>query len=82
MFMELSSHLLDYKSRTFSFTQIIDVTEKEKALQQLKESQDKLSTATKIARLGYWQLKADGTNRYWSDEVYEIWGRSREENLL
>jgi len=82
MFMELSSHILDYKGRTFSFTQVIDVTEKEKALMQLKESQDKLSTATKMARLGYWQLKADGTNRYWSDEVYEIWGRSREEFIV
>ena len=82
MFMELSSHLLDYKNRTFSFTQVIDITEKEKALKQLKESQDKLRTATKIARLGYWQLKADGTNRYWSDEVYEIWGRLREEFIV
>jgi len=82
MFMEVSSHLLNYKNKTFSFTQVIDVTEKEQALAQLKESQDKLRTATKIARLGYWQLKADGTNRYWSDEVYEIWGRKRNEFIV
>ena len=82
MFMEVSSHLLDFRNQTFCFTQVIDVTAKEQALAQLKESQDKLSTATKIARLGYWQLKADGTDRYWSDEVYEIWGRKREEFII
>ena len=82
MFMEVSSHLLNYSDKTFSFTQVIDVTEKEQALVQLKESQAKLKTATKIARLGYWQLKADGTDRYWSDEVYEIWGRKREEFII
>ncbi|MDP9079641.1 MAG: PAS domain-containing sensor histidine kinase [Bacteroidota bacterium] len=38
----------------------------------------KLRTAVAIARLGYWQINLDGTNRYWSDEVYSIWGVTRE----
>jgi len=78
MFMEVSGHLINYHGRKVSFIQLNDLTEKENALAQLEESQAKLRTATKIARLGYWQLKADGTERYWSDEVYEIWGVSRE----
>jgi len=78
MYMEVSGHLIDYHGRMVSFIQLNDLTEKEHALAQLEESQAKLKTATKIARLGYWQLRADGTQRYWSDEVYEIWGVSRE----
>ncbi len=78
MFMEVTGHLIEYNDRKVAFIQVTDLTEKEAALAQLKESQAKLRTATKIARLGYWQLRADGTDRYWSDEVYEIWGISRD----
>ena len=78
MFMEISGHLINYNGRKVSFIQVNDLTEKEQALAQLKESQVKLKTATKIARLGYWQLRADGSERYWSDEVYEIWGVTRQ----
>ena len=52
--------------------------EKEKAVLKLKESESRLHTAMKIGRLGYWQLKADGSDRYWSDEVYEIFGLRRD----
>ncbi len=78
MFMEISGHLINYNGRKVSFIQVNDLTEKEHTLAQFKESQAKLKTATKIARLGYWQLRADGTERYWSDEVYEIWGVTRD----
>lgn len=78
MFAEINGHLIEYRGRKIAFIQINDLTEKEKALEQLKESQAKLETATKIARLGYWQLKSDGSERYWSDEVYEIWGVTRD----
>ncbi|MDF2434299.1 MAG: hypothetical protein JWP44_3930 [Mucilaginibacter sp.] len=54
-----------------------DATERDLSLTQLKESQSKLRTATKIAKLGYWQLQLDGSGMYWSDEVYEIWGLSK-----
>src|ERR1700712_1091443 len=78
LYIEISGHLIDYNGKKLSLIQINDITEKEQMLARLKESQAKLRTATKIARLGYWQLKADGTDRYWSDEVYEIWGVTRE----
>lgn len=55
-----------------------DVTEWRKAEDELKDLAQKLNTATKIARLGYWQLEPDGSNRYWSDEIYNIWGVSKQ----
>lgn len=78
LYIEISGNLIEYGNRKLSIIQINDLTEKEHVLAQLAESQAKLSTATKIARLGYWQLRADGADRYWSDEVYEIWGLNRE----
>ncbi|WP_158827598.1 PAS domain-containing sensor histidine kinase [Mucilaginibacter lacusdianchii] len=58
-----------------------DVTERIKALDKLKESEAKLKLAAEIARLGYWQHLADGTNRYWSDEVFNIMGISKKADL-
>jgi PAS domain S-box-containing protein len=55
-----------------------DLTEKLKAESELKNSEEKLRIATKIAGLGYWQVQLDGKNRYWSDEVYTIWGATRD----
>jgi len=55
-----------------------DNAEIEDTLSKLEESQAKLKTATRIAKLGYWQLQRDGSNRYWSDEVYEIWGVTKD----
>ena len=45
--------------------------------EEFKVNQIKLKTAVTIARLGYWQVNLDGTNRYWSDEVYSIWRVTR-----
>jgi PAS domain S-box-containing protein len=59
-----------------------DITERRKAEDELRNFAEKLSTATKIARLGYWQLDPDGSNRFWSDEVYDIWGVSKESFTL
>ncbi len=55
-----------------------DVTEKEIAIQQLKDNEAKLLTAQKIAKIGYWQLQWKSKEFYWSDEIYKIWGVSKE----
>jgi PAS domain S-box-containing protein len=74
MFMEVSGHLLDYHGKRASLVMLNDVTDKEHALQKLKDNEAKLLNAQKIAKLGYWQLGMDGQSLYWSDEVYNIWG--------
>lgn len=66
--------LMDYQGRRVVLVQINDVTEKEKALQELKDNEVKLRTATNIAKLGYWQINLKEQSIYWSDEMYVIWG--------
>lgn len=55
-----------------------DVTEKEQVLTRLKANESKLIKAQQLANLGYWQLQLDGNTLYWSDEVYKIWGVSKD----
>lgn len=50
-----------------------DVTEKKAIQQEIKETNEKLKVAQEIAKLGYWELKIDTNELFWSDEVYRIW---------
>ena len=71
---EVSGHKCYFKNRLCMVIDSFDVTEREKTLQQLKDSQEKLITAQKIARLGYWKLNLEDFRIYWSDEIYEMAG--------
>lgn len=76
--VEVTGHVIEFNGRRASLVLINDITEKVKAENELKNSEEKLRIATKIAGLGYWQVQLDGKNRYWSDEVYTIWGVARD----
>lgn len=78
MKIEGVGHLMDYNGRRVVLVQINDVTEKEKVLQELKDNEVKLRTATNIAKLGYWQINTKEQTMYWSDEVFAIWNVSKE----
>ncbi|MCH8556763.1 MAG: PAS domain S-box protein [Balneolia bacterium] len=52
----------------------INITEIERARQELLESERKLKRATQISKIGYWQLNLKTDKLYWSDEVYRMWG--------
>ncbi len=71
---EVSGHKCFIKNKHCMVIDSFDVTERENTLQQLKESQEKLLTAQKIARLGYWKLDLQDFRIYWSDEIYNIAG--------
>jgi PAS domain S-box-containing protein len=78
MYVEVTGHLIDFNGRKSSLVLINDITDKLRAENELKKSEEKLRLATEIARLGYWQKDIDGKNRYWSDELYKIWGVSKD----
>lgn len=50
-----------------------DVTQKQQQFEQLKASEERLKSATNIAKLGYWRLDMKNNILTWSDEVYQIW---------
>ncbi|MEJ7693849.1 PAS domain S-box protein, partial [Daejeonella sp.] len=59
------------------FVTALDVTDRENALRRLEGNEAKLLAAQKIAKVGYWQSFPDQKGLYWSNEVYNIWGRDR-----
>lgn len=58
---------------------VVDVTEREINLQRIKDSERKLLAAQRLVKLGNWQLNLSTREFEWSDEVFNIWGRNREE---
>jgi PAS domain S-box-containing protein len=51
-----------------------DITDRKKAEEELKKSQDRLLSAQRIAHFGYWEYDPLTDKLYISDEVYEILG--------
>jgi PAS domain S-box-containing protein len=53
--------------------------ELEEAYKSLKESENSLTEAQRIAHLGNWDWNIVTNGLYWSDEIYRIFGRSPQE---
>ncbi len=77
--VETYGYKLNYKGRECRLVICLDVTEKNNQLEKLKEKTEKLINAEKLAKLGYWEVGLQESYFYWSDEVYRIWGRKKEE---
>ncbi|HEU5054834.1 MAG TPA: PAS domain-containing protein [Hanamia sp.] len=75
---EVSGHKVMYKNRPCMVIDSFDVTEREKTLAQLKDSEEKLMTAQRIAKLGYWKCDLNDFQIYWSEEIYNIFGVEKE----
>lgn len=51
-----------------------DITERRRAEQALRESQQDLNRAQAVAHVGSWRLSACGKELQWSDEIHRIFG--------
>ncbi|CAM4060030.1 PAS domain S-box protein [Gillisia limnaea] len=54
---------------------INDITEHILSRKKIEEKTEKLQTAQRIAKLGYWTHNLDNGNIFWSEEVFNIWER-------
>ncbi|WP_424494376.1 PAS domain S-box protein [Salinimicrobium sp. GXAS 041] len=77
--VEVYGYGLDIYNKNYRLVTCIDVSEKEAVMHKLKEKTEKLISAEAIAKLGYWELGFQPHRFFWSDEVYKIWGRKKEE---
>ncbi len=73
--VETFGYSLKYKKRKCRLIICLDITEKEAALKKLEEKKEKLQTAQKIAKLGYWTHNLENNRIFWSEEVFNIWER-------
>ncbi|MFN3532814.1 MAG: diguanylate cyclase domain-containing protein [Candidatus Brocadia sp.] len=56
------------------FISLVDITERKRMEEALRESEASLAKAQQIAHLGSWELDIRKNKAYWSDEVYRIFG--------
>ncbi len=71
--VEVSGHKIIYENKKCRILVVHDVTERETALQILKDKDAKLEYAQQIAKLGYWQLNVISQSLYWSKQTFDIW---------
>ncbi len=74
--VEVSGTKLTYLNRECMLVEIIDVTQREIALEILLDREAKLREAQEIAKLGHWQFNLQTKSLFWSREVFKIWGMS------
>ncbi|MFN3999697.1 PAS domain S-box protein [Algoriphagus sp.] len=75
--MKIYGHKVDFADKKCMVVVCQDVTEEERQVQALKESEARLKAASSIAKLGYWRQELDTDILTWSEEIFKIWGRDR-----
>ncbi|CAG1065951.1 two-component system, cell cycle sensor histidine kinase and response regulator CckA [uncultured bacterium] len=56
-----------------------DITERKRAEEELRKSDERLREAQAMAHIGNWNWDITGNGLYWSDEVYRIFGLKPQE---
>ena len=51
-----------------------DVTERERQEERLRENEQRLRQAQRIAGIGWWTIELTSGRVVWSDTLYDIWG--------
>ncbi|MEW5957601.1 MAG: PAS domain S-box protein [Chloroflexota bacterium] len=73
------SPVLDEKGRvTNAIIQHVDITEREQAEEQLRQSEAALKQAQRVAHVGSWKWRIQSNRLEWSDEMYHIFGIEKE----
>jgi PAS domain S-box-containing protein len=87
--LAISRDITDIRKAESKLKEILDnlenlvkerTTELEKAYNSLKESENNLTEAQKIAHIGNWDWNIVTGEVFWSDELYRIFGRSHKES--
>lgn len=77
--VEVHGHKVDFQDRKCIMAVCQDITQKERQYSALQESEKRLETASEIAKLGYWKFDIQSNTLNWTDKVYKIWGRDKNE---
>lgn len=79
--ISVNMDLIELEEELYSLGTIRDVTEREMMVERLRQSEDRLAHAEKIAHLGNWSYEVATGEIEWSEELYRIFGRDPNETL-
>lgn len=81
IFVEITAHLIDYKGMKATLVLSNDITERQRAEEELKHSnillkknEEKLKEAQAIGHIGSWEIDLAHDKTSWSEEFYTILG--------
>ncbi len=77
--VEVHGYGIKFRNKECRLITCVDVTEKELVMHKLREKSAKLLLAEKLAKLGYWEVGLQDDYFFWSEEVYRIWGRKKDQ---
>jgi PAS domain S-box-containing protein len=77
--MEVIGSRISYQDEECMIISCWDVTVKESQLLAIQEYARKLRFSTELSKIGYWLTELKSGQLHWSDEVYAIWGRNKED---
>lgn len=70
--VEVSGHKFSFRGKDCMMIVVVDVTERENALEELRDNEGKLIAAQNIAKLGYFKLDIQKEKFFWSHEVFNM----------
>ncbi|MEO8823920.1 MAG: PAS domain-containing protein [Ginsengibacter sp.] len=76
--MDISGSRFSFQGKTCMMMVCVDVAEKENALVQLRDIQERLMNAQRLAKIGYWRRDIQNGLVFWSDEVYNMLGLDKQ----
>jgi len=80
-FVELSAGPFTWKNQMLMYALVRDITERMKAEERLKESEQLLAETQRIAQLGSWEFDVVTEQIKWSAETFKIAGRQPKDAL-
>ncbi len=73
-YADINSSLVTLRGKKYLLGIFRDITERRRAEEALRESENSLAEAQRIARLGNWDWNIETDALFWSDEIYRIFG--------
>jgi two-component system cell cycle sensor histidine kinase/response regulator CckA len=70
--VEIKASIFNYEGRDVHIAAIRDITERIRAEEALRQSENELREAQEMAHFGHWHWDINTGNVKWSDEVYKI----------
>ncbi|MBI5191463.1 MAG: PAS domain S-box protein [Nitrospirae bacterium] len=72
--VELFGSSVKYMGRVAVIVSVVDITERKRAEEAVRESREDLNRAQAVARTGSWRLDVRRNELLWSDENYRLFG--------
>ena len=69
-----SGEILESQGKRYSLTVMIDITERRRVEENLKETRDRLTLAIKAGNIGVWEYDVIGNTETWDTQMYSLYG--------